>query len=52
MNQLIDRDTATPANPKQKLRLAVASKGYGLVDQHFGHADSFLIYEVDGTQAT
>jgi nitrogen fixation protein NifB len=52
MNQLIDRDTAAPANLKQKLRIAAASKGSGLVDQHFGHADSFLIYEVDGTQAT
>jgi nitrogen fixation protein NifB len=52
MNQLIDQDRVSTVSPKQKLRLAVASQGYGLVDQHFGHADSFLIYEVDGTQAT
>lgn len=28
--------------------LAVASKGNGLVNQHFGHAKEFMIYEVDG----
>ena len=52
MNQLIGEERAAPATLSQKLRIAVASKGYGLVDQHFGHAESFLIYEVDGTQAT
>jgi len=31
-----------------KILLAVASKGGGLVNQHFGHAKEFLIYEVDG----
>lgn len=52
MIQLIDNKNNAPASPKSKIRVAVASKGHGLVDQHFGHADSFLIYEVDGTQAT
>lgn len=28
------------------LRVAVASKGHGQIDQHFGHADAFAIYAV------
>lgn len=35
----------TPAGPT--LLLAVASKGGGLVNQHFGHAKEFQVYEVD-----
>lgn len=31
--------------------VAVATKGGGLVNQHFGHAKEFMIYEVDGTKA-
>ncbi|WP_247215909.1 nitrogenase cofactor biosynthesis protein NifB [Synechococcus sp. C9] len=34
--------------PTPKILVAVASKGGGLVNQHFGHAKEFLIYEVDG----
>lgn len=34
-----------------KILLAVATKGGGLVNQHFGHAKEFMIYEVDGTDA-
>jgi nitrogen fixation protein NifB len=34
-----------------KILVAVASKGSGLVNQHFGHAKEFTIYEVDGTEA-
>jgi len=30
-----------------KILVAVASKGGGLVNQHFGHAKEFMIYEVD-----
>lgn len=41
--------TSTIAPPK--LRVAVASKGYGLVNQHFGHAREFLIYDVENNQA-
>ncbi|OAB60326.1 nitrogen fixation protein NifB [Leptolyngbya valderiana BDU 20041] len=33
-----------------KVLLAVASKGGGLVNQHFGHAKEFTIYEVDATE--
>jgi nitrogen fixation protein NifB len=29
------------------LRIAVASKGGGIIDEHFGHAREFLVYEVD-----
>jgi nitrogen fixation protein NifB len=31
--------------------VAVATKGGGLVNQHFGHAKEFMIYEVDATEA-
>jgi nitrogen fixation protein NifB len=30
------------------LRVAVASSGGGLINQHFGHAREFLVYEADG----
>ncbi|MFN6566060.1 nitrogenase cofactor biosynthesis protein NifB [Dendronalium sp. ChiSLP03b] len=36
-------------NPK--VLVAVATKGSGLVNQHFGHAKEFQIYEVDGIEA-
>jgi nitrogen fixation protein NifB len=32
-------------------RVAVATKGEGLVNQHFGHAREFLVYDVDRTGA-
>jgi nitrogen fixation protein NifB len=32
-------------------RVAVATRGDGLVNQHFGHAREFLVYEVDRTGA-
>ncbi|MBW4612947.1 MAG: nitrogenase cofactor biosynthesis protein NifB [Desmonostoc vinosum HA7617-LM4] len=35
-------------NPK--ILVAVATKGGGLVNQHFGHAKEFQIYEVDGKE--
>ncbi len=35
-------------NPK--VLVAVATKGSGLVNQHFGHAKEFQIYEVDGNE--
>ncbi|MBW4475804.1 MAG: nitrogenase cofactor biosynthesis protein NifB [Tolypothrix brevis GSE-NOS-MK-07-07A] len=34
-----------------KILVAVATKGSGLVNQHFGHAKEFQIYEVDGNEA-
>jgi nitrogen fixation protein NifB len=34
------------------IRVAVATKGTGIVDQHFGHAKAFLIYEVKEGQTT
>lgn len=33
--------------PRHHIRVAVSSKGGGLVNQHFGHANEFLIYEAD-----
>ncbi|MBD2203390.1 nitrogenase cofactor biosynthesis protein NifB [Calothrix sp. FACHB-1219] len=35
-------------NPK--ILVAVATKGSGLVNQHFGHAKEFQVYEVDGNE--
>ena len=35
-------------NPK--ILIAVATKGGGLVNQHFGHAKEFQVYEVDGNE--
>jgi nitrogen fixation protein NifB len=37
-------------NPK--ILVAVATKGGGVVNQHFGHAKEFQIYEVDGNQVS
>ncbi|ACK70551.1 nitrogenase cofactor biosynthesis protein NifB [Gloeothece citriformis PCC 7424] len=33
-----------------KILVAVTTKGGGLVNQHFGHAKEFQVYEVDGTE--
>jgi nitrogen fixation protein NifB len=33
-----------------KILVAVATKGGGLVNQHFGHAKEFQVYEVDGRE--
>ncbi|QLE57157.1 nitrogenase cofactor biosynthesis protein NifB [Nostoc sp. TCL26-01] len=35
-------------NPK--ILVAIATKGGGLVNQHFGHAKEFQVYEVDGRE--
>ncbi|MCS7030658.1 MAG: nitrogenase cofactor biosynthesis protein NifB [Gloeomargarita sp. SKYG116] len=37
--------------PTPAILVAVASKGGGLVNQHFGHAKEFMVYEVDGQGA-
>ncbi|WP_366524893.1 nitrogenase cofactor biosynthesis protein NifB [Acaryochloris sp. IP29b_bin.137] len=34
-----------------KVLVAVATKGGGLINQHFGHAKEFMIYEVDANEA-
>jgi nitrogen fixation protein NifB len=39
--------TVAPAAPK--LRIAVATQGGGRINQHFGHATEFQVYEVDAT---
>ncbi|NES95338.1 MAG: nitrogenase cofactor biosynthesis protein NifB [Desertifilum sp. SIO1I2] len=43
--------TATPVVDSPKVLVAVATKGGGLVNQHFGHAKEFMIYEVDANEA-
>lgn len=52
MNPPIGKDRTAPKTLSQKSRIAVASESCQLVDQHFGRARSFLIYEVDGNEAT
>jgi nitrogen fixation protein NifB len=42
---------AKVAAPSPKILVAVATKGGGLVNQHFGHAKEFMIYEVDAVEA-
>jgi nitrogen fixation protein NifB len=42
---------STPKAASPKVLVAVATKGGGLVNQHFGHAKEFMIYEVDATEA-
>lgn len=44
------KTTASVAD-SPKVLVAVATKGGGLVNQHFGHAKEFMIYEVDATEA-
>ena len=41
----------SPVQDSPKVLVAVATKGGGLVNQHFGHAKEFMIYEVDATEA-
>ena len=43
-NTQITSDTSTPS-----ILVAVATKGNRLVNQHFGHATEFQIFEVNGT---
>lgn len=38
--------TDTPAQ-SAAIKIAVATKGHGQIDLHFGHADDFHVYEVD-----
>jgi len=40
----------TANNPK--ILVAIATKGGGLVNQHFGHAKEFQVYEVDGSEVS
>jgi len=37
-----------PSTAGRPLRMAVASSGSGVINQHFGHAREFLVYEADG----
>ncbi|GBF86101.1 NifB protein [Aphanothece sacrum FPU3] len=43
------RTSTKPVKEAPKILLAVATKGNRLVNQHFGHAKEFQIFEVDGT---
>jgi len=40
-----EKERISEGGPLPFVRVAVASKGNGLVNQHFGHANEFLIYE-------
>jgi nitrogen fixation protein NifB len=41
--------TTTIAN-NPKILVAIATKGGGVINQHFGHAKEFQVYEVDGSE--
>lgn len=41
------RKESESSSVSRTLRVAVATKGGGLINQHFGHAEEFLIYSVD-----
>ncbi|THF62219.1 nitrogenase cofactor biosynthesis protein NifB [Pseudothauera rhizosphaerae] len=44
--------TIEPAAPAlRNVRIAVATKGGGVINEHFGHAHEFLVYEVGPTSA-
>jgi nitrogen fixation protein NifB len=43
--------SAPSAAASPKILVAVATKGGGLVNQHFGHAKEFMVYEVDAAGA-
>ncbi len=45
------RAAAKKAANAPKILVAVATKGGGMVNQHFGHAREFQIFEVDATDA-
>lgn len=45
----VKADKAVLNSPK--VLVAVATKGGGMVNQHFGHAREFMIYEVDANEA-
>jgi nitrogen fixation protein NifB len=44
-------EDSASSTPSPKILVAVASKGGGLVNQHFGHVKEFMIYEVDANEA-
>ena len=49
--RMCNRQAAVPKNEKateKQYKIAVTSKYGKLVDQHFGHADKFIIYQGDG----
>jgi nitrogen fixation protein NifB len=47
----VETSPVTSLHQNPKILVAVATKGGGLVNQHFGHAKEFQIYEVDGHEA-
>lgn len=49
--QVITLHRPARAAQGRPVRMAVASKGYGVINEHFGHAREFLIYEASETGA-
>lgn len=48
--QAVETLHVTSPQNAPKILVAVATKGGGLVNQHFGHAKEFQVYEVDGKE--
>ncbi|WP_109120654.1 NifB/NifX family molybdenum-iron cluster-binding protein [Azospirillum sp. TSO22-1] len=44
-------NTTAPAGAEERFRVAVGGTEGGLIDQHFGQAEEFLIYGVDTASA-
>jgi nitrogen fixation protein NifB len=50
-DELLVRLADPPARSSSPVRVAVATRGGGLVNEHFGHAHEFLVYDVSGSGA-
>ena len=48
---LAEQAKVAEGEPQIKVLVAVATKGSGKINQHFGHAEEFQIFEVSATQA-
>ncbi len=46
MDRVAAIEAAAASAPAPSLRMAVATSGSGVIDQHFGHARDFAVYEV------
>jgi len=48
-DRLVDLTPTQPSTPARPVLVAVATKGGGMVNEHFGHAREFLVYEASST---
>ena len=48
----LQETSAITAGAPERVRVAVATRGNGMINQHFGHAEEMLVYDVNHNQAT